>query len=121
MACLFPKISIRFFMFVMVMVAAGSRAVAAQPGPAAVSAFNSYISQLEARLQQQHRSPRNFIAPEDDARLRRGDQIIEQLTPSHGPDVPGAMLHHWRGTAFAPGVSAADFERLLTDYAAYPN
>jgi hypothetical protein len=121
MAWLFPKLSIRFFLFVMVMVAAAARAAAAQPGPAAVSAFNSYISQLEARLQQQHRSPRDFIASEDDARLRRGDQIIEQLTPSHGPDVPGAMLHHWRGTAFAPGATAADFERLMTDFAAYPN
>jgi len=30
------------------------------------------------------------------------------------------MLHDWRGTAFAPGATAADFERLMTDYNAYP-
>jgi len=30
------------------------------------------------------------------------------------------MLHHWRGTAFAPGAKAADFERLLMDVNAYP-
>ena len=107
-------------MFVMMMVAAGARTVAAQPEPAAVSAFNSYISELEARLQQQHRSPSGFVAPEDGTRLRQGEQIIEQLTPSRGPDLPGAMLHHWRGTAFAPGATAAGFERLIQDYAAYP-
>jgi hypothetical protein len=34
--------------------------------------------------------------------------------------LPGAMLHHWRGTAFAPGATAADFKRLMENYAAYP-
>jgi hypothetical protein len=34
--------------------------------------------------------------------------------------LPGALLHHWRGTAFAPGATAADFERLLRDFDAYP-
>jgi hypothetical protein len=46
--------------------------------------------------------------------------IIEQLTPSTSADLPGAMLHHWRGTAFAPGAKAADFERLMKDFNAYP-
>jgi len=30
------------------------------------------------------------------------------------------MLHHWRGTAFVPGARAADFERLMRDFSAYP-
>ena len=30
------------------------------------------------------------------------------------------MLHHWRGTAFAAGATAADFERLMKDFDAYP-
>ena len=30
------------------------------------------------------------------------------------------MLHHWRGTAFVPGATAADFERLMRDFSAYP-
>lgn len=30
------------------------------------------------------------------------------------------MLHHWRGTAFAPGATAADFERLMRKFSAYP-
>ena len=30
------------------------------------------------------------------------------------------MLHHWRGTAFVPGATAADFERLMKDFNAYP-
>lgn len=92
----------------------------AEPRPAAVSAFNHYIARVESRLEQQHRSPSGFLAPSDEARLRRGEQVIEQVTPSDATDLPGAMLHHWRGTAFAPGATAADFERLMKDFPAYP-
>lgn len=53
-------------------------------------------------------------------RLRRGDLIIEKLTPATGAAWAGTMLHHWRGTAFAAGAKAADFERLMTDFNAYP-
>jgi hypothetical protein len=53
-------------------------------------------------------------------RLRRGEMIVEELTPSGGGVLPGALLHHWRATGFAAGVTAADFERLLKDSNAYP-
>jgi hypothetical protein len=99
--------------------------VAAEPSPAAVATFNSYISAVESRLAQQHRSDTSFLAPADsdpqsDARLRRGELIVEQVAPSAKEDLPGAMLHDWRGTAFVPGATAADFERLMKDFGAYP-
>ena len=46
--------------------------------------------------------------------------IVEKLTPATGAELPGAMLHDWRGTAFVPGAKAADFERLMRDFNAYP-
>ncbi|MGC2639195.1 MAG: hypothetical protein WA294_18560 [Acidobacteriaceae bacterium] len=52
--------------------------------------------------------------------MRRGEQVIEQLTPPAGADLPGALLHHWRGTVFEPGATAAEFEHLLRDFPAYP-
>jgi hypothetical protein len=99
--------------------------VLAGPTPAAVSAFNSYISTVESRLAQQHRSQNAFLAPvastpQSEIRLRRGGLIVEQLTPVTGVVFPGALLHHWRGTAFAPAAKAADFERLLKNSNAYP-
>ena len=96
---------------------------AAEPTPASVAAFNSYIGAVESRLAQQHRSQNGFLASapsQADLRLRRGELIVERLTPSAGVDLPGAMLHHWRGTAFAPGAKAADFERMMQDFKAYP-
>jgi hypothetical protein len=96
----------------------------AEPTPAAVSAFNSYISMVELRLAQQHRSTNGFLAVTLDAqrqtRLRQGELIIEQITPSTSANLPGATLYHWRGTAFAPGAKAADFERLMKNFDAYP-
>jgi hypothetical protein len=105
--------------------AAAPHSIATEPAPAAVSAFDSYVSTVESRLAQRHRSPTGFIAPvtpakQSEARLRQGELIIEQITPSSNTDLPGAMLYHWRGTAFAPRAKAADFERLMKNFDAYP-
>lgn len=99
--------------------------VLAGPTPAAVSAFNSYISALESRLAQQHRSRNAFLVsiasvPQSERNLRQGELIVEQLTPATGVVLPGALMHHWRGTAFTAGAKAADFERLLKNFNAYP-
>lgn len=91
---------------------------------AAVSTFNDYAGAVELRLARQHRSRNGFLAesraPEDEARLRRGEFIVEQLTPAGGTEMPGALLHHWRGTAFVSGATATDFERLIRNFNAYP-
>jgi hypothetical protein len=68
---------------------------------------------VESRLAAQHRSADGFLIPT----ISRDELVIERLSPP-GPN--GALLHHWRGTAFAPGVRAADFERLLRGFPAYP-
>jgi hypothetical protein len=108
------------FIAAMAMLAGSFPGIAEEPTAAAASGFTSYIGQVEARLDQQHRSPDSFLAREDSARLRKGEPIIEKMTPSSGAELPGALLHHWRGTAFAAGARADDFERLMKDFPAYP-
>jgi len=106
----------------LILLIAGPGSLVGEPPPAAISAFNTYIGILEARLAQQHRSQAGYLAPagpDADAKLRRGEFVVERLTPS-STNLPGALLHHWRGTAFAPGATAADFERLIRDFADYP-
>jgi hypothetical protein len=98
----------------------------AEPTGTAVGAFHAYCQEVEARLARQHRSPGTFIAlngsePESEAmRLRQGGLIVEQLSPATGSEFSGAMLHDWRGTAFAPGATPADFEWLMRDFHTYP-
>jgi hypothetical protein len=109
----------------LVLVAIGRGCVLAEPPAKAVSAFNNYANAVEARLDRQHGSASGFLAlvgagQEADAQLRRGELIVEQITRSGGEALPGALLHHWRGTAFAAGATTADFERLMKDFNAYP-
>jgi hypothetical protein len=109
----------------MLMLAGGRLSFAAQPSPAAVSAFNAYASVVESRLARQHDSAGTFLAPvasasQSGTRVRGGELIVEELTPSGGVALPGALLHHWRGTAFAPGATVKDFERLMENFNAYP-
>jgi hypothetical protein len=107
------------------LLAAAGICALAEPSPAALSAFNAYADAVESRLARQHQSQDGFLAPlaspeQSELRLRRGELIVEQLTPATGAVFSGAMLHHWRGTAFVPGATAADFERLMKDFNAYP-
>jgi hypothetical protein len=96
----------------------------AQPTPTANTGYDTYIRALETRLNRQHSSPDTFLqpvsAPQADTRLRSGEFLVENLTPATAPELPGALLFHWRGTTFVAGASAADFERLLRDFNAYP-
>lgn len=98
---------------------------ATEPTSAATAGYNAYVAKVEQRLAQQHQSAASFLVTaglgaQSDQRLRRGELIVEELTPSPAPDLPGAMLHHWRATAFASGATAASLDHLLRDFAAYP-
>ena len=119
------RISVLCGLLILLPVATAPLWAVAEPLPAAVAAYNSYIGTVESRLAQQHRAQNGFIAPspsdpQTEMRLRRGEFVVEKLTPVVGAALPGAMLHHWRGTAFAPGAKAADFERLMRNFSAYP-
>jgi hypothetical protein len=97
----------------------------AEPAPAVVSVFNAYVAQVESRLARQHSLQQSFLVPaasdsSGNARLRSGELMVQQLTPTNGMELPGALLHHWRATAFLPGVRAANLERLMKDFNAYP-
>ena len=106
---------------VLTIVSAPTRATG-EPTHEAISAFDAYINTVESRLARQHQSQNSFLAspltPQNEKFLQQGELIIEPVTPV--PGLPGALLHHWRGTAFAAGAKAADFERLMRDISDYP-
>jgi hypothetical protein len=60
-------------------------------------------------------------------RLRNGELIVVRIVDripgqpfsSSETEFSGSLLHHWRGTAFVPGATAADFERLMQNFPAY--
>lgn len=92
-----------------------ARRTPAQPPPQATAAFDTYTTSLEAQLTRQHSTDATFLAG---GPTRRTGEITLQHLPA--PTPAGTLLHHWRATAFVPGASAANFERLLRDFDAYP-
>lgn len=94
--------------------------VGAEPTGEATTAYNSYISQVEARLAQKHQTTCVSLADADLARLRNGELVVEQVSPGTNEKLPGAQLYDWRGTAFVAGAKPEDFVRLMKDYDAYP-
>jgi hypothetical protein len=107
--------------FLLLFPCSSARALVA-PQPAANAGFNAYLEKVEARLMHQHQSPTGFLTGLDPSRerLRRGELVIENLNTGSDVNLPGAMLHHWRGTAFVTGAHIEDFERLMKDFNTYP-
>ncbi|HEU5457175.1 MAG TPA: hypothetical protein VFU68_01015 [Terracidiphilus sp.] len=96
----------------------------AQPSPTALAAYDDYIRTVESRLDRQHQSQQEFLAglcPDSpaDQQLRHHALLLQDLTP-HARNIPGALLSHWRATAFVPGATVPEFTALLRGYSAYP-
>jgi hypothetical protein len=100
----------------------GGPSVARAEGPTATAqaGFDAYIRRTETRLDAEQRSPETYLHAVDWKQARAGQPVVEELTRKDENQLPGALIHDWRGTAFAPGATAADFERVLRDFAAYP-
>ncbi len=88
----------------------------AQPKPETVKAFERYVAAAEARIRMEEAGAPGFLAVDpNDARLRRGEVLIEKVgqTPQ---GVPGGMIHDWVGSAFIPGATIAQVLALVQDY-----
>jgi hypothetical protein len=109
-----PRLSAGLVLFMAV-----AAPVGAEPTPAVTATYNADIAKVEARLAGQHQSTGVSLEHLDLARLQSGQTVVEQIEPEN-TKLPGALLYHWRGTAFVPGAKAADFERAMKDYDAYP-
>ena len=110
----FPQIILGFGL--LVLLEAPGALLGEPPSTAAIDAFETYTHELESRLGRQHTRAAEFLAAlpthEDGAALR-GRPVLERLSPPAATMPAGALLHHWRATAFVPGARAAEFDQLL--------
>jgi hypothetical protein len=97
---------------------------AVAPRPDTLAAFNRYMVQAEPEILKEQSSPETFLAfqsvpgpqqMELEARLRRGENLVERR--GDGPiEVPGGLIHHWLGTAFAPRATIEQVLAVVQDY-----
>jgi hypothetical protein len=102
-------------------------ALANQPKPETLAAYDRYRNLTEGRMDADHQAG-HFLYfdrfPADrraaiDAQLRRGEFYFEQLRTLDGDKkipVPGGLIHHWIGAAFISGATLAQTKAVLEDY-----
>ncbi len=100
---------------------------AVQLKPAAVAAFDHYVQVTEKRMDGELDSGAFLwvdTLPEQQRKaayeqLKRGEIITRRMeTMEHGKvlTAPDALIHHWMGTAFIPGVTLKETIALLHDF-----
>jgi len=93
---------------------------AARLSPYAERAFQIYVADLESRLVRQHARPETYLAVDRlDLPLASGDIQVEPVNGGTW-QAPGALLHHWRATAFVPHATPAEMLAVLRDFNHFP-
>jgi hypothetical protein len=111
------RCSFSFVAFGVTAILAVPPAIAAPPATAN-AAYDKYVHATEARIETQHASTQHFLADASCGPISAwSGPCIERIAVTRRP---GALLHHWRATEFVPGAKAADLERLLRNFDAYP-
>ena len=110
------------------LMAAPSPAGATELRPEAAQGFDQYVRLTERRMQGELAPGGAFLwvdglpeprRTETYARLQRGEVIAARLLnadPSGQSSTPGALIHHWVGTIFIPGVSLAQVLAVVQNY-----
>ena len=100
---------------------------AAHLSPSAERVYENYVANVEARLAKQHARLETYLAVlaagTADRRFERSSLSSDiQVEPVNGGtwQVPGALLHHWRGTAYVPGATPAEMLAVLRDFSHFP-
>lgn len=97
---------------------------AAGPDQPAQAAWTAYVAGAEARVERELADGRRFLALDfgataaaDRRLLLAGEVIVRQLDPVAGTGrdiaVPSAMVHHWIGAVFVPGLALDALMRSL--------
>ena len=96
----------------------GARAVELKPET--VQAFDRYIRETEARLDQRLRPDGKFLwvdeEPQRLAQVRQGQLAIENRSSRDTIAVPGGLIHDWIGAVFIPRVTLGKTLALIQDY-----
>jgi len=88
--------------------------------PETLQAFDAYIREAEAAMEQTLHGSNSFLwsdaSPERAQQLRQG-KILAQFWSGRGPvKVPSGLIHDWTGSVLIPGTTVKQTVRLVQDY-----
>jgi len=96
-------------------------AIPAGPSVEASKAFDDYLAGVEERVRREESSVASFVVEPDgstavrEATVGRGEVVVDP-GGSGTVEVPGGLIHHWRGSVFAPGASVGEVLSVVQDY-----
>jgi hypothetical protein len=93
--------------------------------PQTVEAFDAYIREAEAVIEQTLYAGGSFLWSDLDSKrtqqVQKG-QVVAQFWAGRGPmTVPDGLIHDWIGAALIPGTSVEDTLALIQDYDNHKN
>lgn len=85
------------------------------------AAYEAYIEALQRRFAPERQGSFSIEhAAEDTRRALRGGTVLVWPGEEDGIlDVPGGLIHHWRGAAFVPDVPLSAVLEVVQDYPSY--
>jgi len=90
-----------------------------------LKAWNTYLDEVNIRLEQRAASTRHFLWTDESenrsAQVRRGEVVVAPVLTHGTQDVPNGLIHHWIGALFLPGTTIGSFWAVLHDYDNYKN
>lgn len=109
-----------WFVSALLLTAAAS---AAELKQSTIDAWDAYIQQAAAHMQQRGTCGKPFLWVDEDPARRhaaRDGEILVVPVGGHTPvHVPNGLIHDWLGAAFLPGVTLDEVTGVLRDYERY--
>ena len=121
--------TLAFFLLAQILSAQSSEVLSVELKPATIAAFERYVQVTEGRIHAEMERPGAFLYVEglpeprrDEAfkTLRGGEIFMERLftldASGSKMTAPDALIHHWLGAVFIPGVSLQQVISFVEDY-----
>ena len=89
----------------------------------AIKAWDAYLQSAQAQMKERLQGGKPFLWAQEEqcrmASLREGRVVVEPATPTGRVEVNGAIIHHWIGAVFVPGITADRVAEILDEYDRY--
>src|SRR5271165_411365 len=122
-----PGISVtnmRTITFAILIISAGAGLnYGAELNQEAIKSWDEYLQSAETQMKERLQGGKPFLwAQEQQCRmalLSEGQIPVEPVTPTGRIEITGAIIHHWVGAVFIPGITPDRVVEILDEYDRY--